>query len=347
MNECSFDYNGFDESTLLSLCDAATASRGVVPWKYWPPEIYSSGRHYRSYGWYPSFLPIYCYSCHGTYYRTTVFPHEVENDAYAMLHVSPTAVAAYRKVSDKPCYCVHSPFVWCRKKNQIEKSGNAKGTLAFAAHSTPVIDVVMDYEAYADLLLSLPKEYFPIAVCLHMHDIKKGLHKLFLKKGLPVYTAGNAEDVRFAERWYAVARNFAYTTSSMFGSHAFYSVEMGIPFFLMGEMPEAFNRGEKNLPLGEYVYADEPYLEAHSLFTERVQKITPEQRAFVEKHLGLHDGLSRKELSKLLYTAYFRKGNIVKDMYDLAKYQGKNAARPLFHFAKRVWAACRSRVDNQ
>ena len=337
----SFDYAGYDEETLLSLCSESKVYRGVCPWKYWPSEIYSAGRHYRNYGWYPAFLPIYCYSSHGAYCGTTVYPHEVENDAHAMLCSSPTTTAAHRENNNKPSYCVHSPFVWCRKENQIEKAPDAKGTLAFPAHSTPVVEVQMDYEAYAELLLSLPKEFFPIAVCLHMHDINKGLHRVFLNKGIPVYTAGNAEDVRFAQRWYEITRNYAYTTSSMHGSYALYSAEMGIPFFLHGRNPKLVNHGDKNIPLGEYAYADKEFLAVQSLFSERVQEVTPEQRAFVEKNLGLHDGLSRKEFAKLLYTAWFRKANIVKDLYELAKYQGKRLARPAYHFAKRVWAACR------
>lgn len=218
----------------------------------------------------------------------------------------------------------------------------AKGTLSFVAHSTPDIDVEMDYANYAELLYSLPEDFFPIAVCLHMHDIHKGLHKIFLKKGIPVYTAGNAEDIRFAQRWYNIVKNYAYTTSNMIGSYTFYSVEMGTPFFLMGNRPNLMNFGDKNIPIGTYEYADEKYLTAHALFTERVRSVTPEQRAFVEKHLGIHDGLSRKEFSKLLYTAYLRKGNIVKDLLKLAKYQGKKTARPLYHLARRALSACRN-----
>lgn len=341
-----FDYSGFDKEKLTSLCDSNNLSRGVVPWKYWPSEIYSSGRHYRSYGCYPSFLPIYCYSSHGVIYHTKrPYPNEIENDAYAMLYSSLAAVESYKKYSNKRCYCVLSPFVCCRKKYRIERTPDAKGTLAFPAHSTPVIDVMMDYGVYADSLLSLPKEFFPIAVCLHMHDIKKGLHKIFQDRGIPVYTAGNAEDVRFAQRWYEITKHFAYTTSSMIGSYTFYSVEMGIPFFLMGASPQLINCGDKNLPLGEFAAPDKEYWIARDLFKERVPKVTAEQRAFVEKHLGLHDGLSRKEFSKLLYTAYFYKGNIVKDFYALAKYQGKRIVRPAYHLLKRALAACRNLKD--
>ncbi|MEG6548839.1 FkbM family methyltransferase [Desulfocurvibacter africanus] len=338
-----FDYTGFDEDLLLSLCGDSHVKRGFAPWKYWTAEIYSFGRHYRNYGYYPSFLPIYCYSAHGVDYNTKKpYPHEIDNYAYAMLHVSPVAVELYKEYLDKPCYCVHSPFVWCRKSNKIGKADDARGTLAFPAHSTPVIDVEMDYGGYADLLLSLPEEFFPVAVCLHMHDINKGLHKIFQRKCIPVYTAGNAEDMRFAQRWYDIARNYAYTTSNVVGSYTFYSVEMGIPFFIMGNYPKLINFGDRNIPEGEYTYADKDYMAAHELFSERVDSVTPEQRAFVEKHLGIHDGLSRKEFSKLLYTAYLHKGNIVKDLFALGKYQGKNFARPLYRFAKRVLSTCRN-----
>ena len=56
---------------------------------------------------------------------------------------------------------------------RISLNANAKGTIAFPAHSTHHIDVVVNWNEYIDELLNLPKECHPVAVCLYFLDVQK------------------------------------------------------------------------------------------------------------------------------------------------------------------------------
>lgn len=318
----AFDYKGYSEETLLALCDSANIDAGNAEWVYWTAEVYSFGRHIRDYAFYPSFLPLLCFTDHGagTFSHMAGIPkHEFESTAPVQFYHSPDVVNVFKKVSEKLCFCMFSPFVWYRKKNDISQSPTAKGTLAFPAHTTPSIDLTSDIEEYIEQLKTLPEQYHPVCVCLHMHDIVKGQHKLFLKHGIPVYTAGNTSDYRFAERWYDLVKNFKYTTSNMIGSYTYYAVEMGIPFFIYGDAPELTNHSDDNLSQGCYNYQTEEYIKICDIFKDRYEAVTETQKELVEKHLGIHDGISRLHMAKLLYASYCKSGRCFQDAVVICK----------------------------
>lgn len=60
-----FGYKDYSEETLLKLCDPNEAKMGLARWIYWTAEVYSFGKHIRNYAYYPSFLPLYCFTDHG------------------------------------------------------------------------------------------------------------------------------------------------------------------------------------------------------------------------------------------------------------------------------------------
>ena len=135
MNE-NFNYKGLSEKELIGLCsDKLATKRHRVA--YWTSEAYSFGEHYRNYGYYPSFLPLFVYSDHGVGGIQEVFKHELENNAPAFFVFNEKKYKNYKKQSRKPCYITIPPLIWYRKHNKIEQSKNAKGTIAFPSHSTP------------------------------------------------------------------------------------------------------------------------------------------------------------------------------------------------------------------
>lgn len=311
-----FDYKGYSEENLKKLCDDKYTHKGFADWHYWPAEVYSFGKHIRNYGFYPQMLPLHIYTDHGVgHYSDEISKHELEHDAYCQFYHSAKSVDEYKKVSEKPCYVLLSPFVMCRRKNQIIQSKTAKGTLAFPAHTTPEIDDFSDIELYIKQLKEMPEEFQPVCVCLHMHDINKQQHKIFEKHGIPVYTAGNAFDQRFAERFYEILKNFKYTTSNIIGSYTYYSVEMGIPFSIYGNKPIFMNNSDPNLEKGEYkLDENNEYQRVFKLFEGLNKEITRQQRELVEENLGIKDCISRFKMVQILYAAYFKQGNIIKDL---------------------------------
>ena len=193
-----------------------------------------------------------------------------------------------------------------QKKNDVRQVVNPRGTLAFAAHSTPSVDVETPYEEYIVELKQLDKSFYPVCVCMHMHDIRKGYHKIFIDNGFPVYTAGDTMDIRFAERFYDILKCFRYSTSPMIGSYTYYSVEMDIPFFLHGQEPLLINKSDSNIQEGKYEYATHNYNAVAALFGEPVSKVSQKQKEFVQLHLGVNDCLSRKKMFFVLILALFK-----------------------------------------
>jgi len=334
-----FDYKGYSKEELIDLCSEKDLYKGVTEWKYWTPEVYSFGKHLRDYGFYPKWLPLYIYSDHGVDNLNIrkIPAHEINNNAYCMLCHSTEKRQAYTKVSQKHCYNIYSPFVFYRKNNKIKKSPNAKGTLVFPAHTTSVIDDMSNIEEYINQIKALPEEFHPICVCLHMHDIHKGQYELYIKNGISVYTAGHAQDFRFAQRFYNILKNFKYSTSNMIGSYTYYSVEMNIPFFIYGNKPIFLNHADPNLEKGEYKFQEEEtYIKLYKMFEGLNTEITTEQKEHVEKGLGIYDGVSRLKMAQILYTAYFIKGGSKDTILQWLKYIKRY---PLFFFRKEFWQA--------
>jgi len=316
--------NGFDEKTLIELCDEKYVHNGYSTWKYWPAEIYSFGKHIRRYGFYLPVLPLNIYTDHGAGKITTEPAlHEIESEAYCQFYHSPLIKENWRNFSSKPGYVLYSPFVFYRKTHKTEKAPDAKGTLAFFAHSTPAIENASNVEEYIEQLKNLPEEFQPVSISLHMHDINNETYKIFIKHGVPVYTSGHVCDYRFAERFYNILRNFKYTTSPIIGSYTYYSVEMGIPFSIYGNQPKFINKSDPNVKAGEYNYYDEyaEYRIIYDMFHDLQKEITPEQKELVERDLGLKEGISRFKMAKILYISYLKQGNLVKDLlYPFIKY---------------------------
>lgn len=306
----TFDYSGMSYYEMVNLCSDKNSLSGYTEWKYWSSEIYSFGKYLRLYGRYPKWLPLYVSMEHGITVVNPDYipPHETNDNSYCFFMLSPKRIPFYKGKTEKPCFPLKSPFVYCRERNKFKQDLNAKGTLFFFSHSTSSIENRMDIEKLCAQLKGLPSQLQPVCICLHMHDINKNMQREFLKEKFPVYTAGNTSDIRFSERFYELIKHFKYTASNAIGSNTFYSVEMGIPFFFYGDPPDYYNLSDQNIPIGDYeIEKDKFYQEAVKLFTFKDFdiRITDEQKDFVSTLLGLKTGLSRSEVSKILWKAYF------------------------------------------
>lgn len=312
-----FSYVGMTEKELTDLCVDKNLNKGNAEWKYWTSEIYSFGKYLRLYGFYPSWLPLYVYMEHGVAINKVeeIPPHELNNDAYCHFYMDARKIPYFKEKSTKPCYPLKSLSVYCRKRNNYKQSPEAKGSLFFFSHSTPDIENEMNLKELFQELKTLPEQMQPVCVCLHMHDINKGVHKQFIGNGFPVYTAGNTLDNRFADRFYSLIKNFKYTFSNEIGSYTFYSVEMGIPFFFYGSEPVYYNVSDENIPSGRYTINQQDfYREMVRLFSYSGfnVELTEEQVQFTKMKLGLETGLSRLQMSKILWKAYFSNESAIR-----------------------------------
>lgn len=319
----NFDYNGYTEEQLIKLCNNENKFNGFAKWKYGITEQYSQGKIYREYANYPLWRPLYIYSEHGIEFDI-VYKHEIDNDAEAMFVFSDEKLINYQKECQKPVYKVMQPLVWYRNEHNLDQLPNAKGTLAFPAHSTPDCDAVFDVNEYINQLKQLPEDMHPICVCLFMTDVLKGLYKPFIDAGIPVYTAGNVWDVDFVDKYFGLLRNFKFSTSNCIGTYAFYSVEMGIPFSLYGQNCYYYNNTDPNFPKGLQTEKRPQEEYAKSLFKGINKNITDKQLTFVLSKLGKNGNhLSREDMNKILIKAYNKRTNIVDKFIEYIKYYKK------------------------
>lgn len=307
------------EDPLVTYCntDISKSKYEILTDPYWTTRVYSIGKYLREYSYYPLWMPLCVYTDHGIRGSHIPFKHELESDAPTMLCHSPKTKMEWERFSSKPCFVMYSPFIFYRRKYNILPMINAKGTIAFPAHTTPSIDDISDIEIYIKQLLELPEEFQPISVCLHMCDINKGKHHIFKKYNIPIYTAGNNLDNRFAGRFYGIIKNFKYATSNMPGSYLYYCIEMGIPFSIYGNQVTFINRFDSNFPKG---LMPGPQLNrlVYKLFSDLFTEISPEQKQYVEITLGLKDGLSRGEMCWVLYSSFLKwiiSGTAIKRAY--------------------------------
>lgn len=297
------------EIELKTLCDSKNIEKGFFPWVYWSSELYSFGRYIRKYGYYPNFLPLAVYSDHsGPSFSDVPYFHEKETRAPFFLAHRKIKVKNYIKTTKKKAFVLYSPSVFYRKKNRIEQDKNAKGTICFPVHSLPNSEFEFNIKKYCDKLKKLPEVFQPVKVCLHMHDINNESFKQYLENGIEVVTSGNTSDYRFVERLYDIIRKAKFISSNNVGTITFLAVEMRIPFFIYGNKEKTINISDKNFPKGTI---EEPNHEQYKYLKDKLSlgknfKVAKYDKKIifeVESALGIYDGISRKKMFFVLYSA--------------------------------------------
>jgi len=274
---------------------------------------YSLGFALKKYLGLPQFIPLFVYIDHGV----PIYDDPVQSDLTTrlpILSIRKSRQEAIKKKCGKDTYVMGSPYVHYRKLRHIERDPEAKGTIVFASHSTHLVDIVLDWHSYAERLLDLPSIFYPLTVCLYWKDLLNDIQRPFLERSIPVVTAGHMADPDFIDNFYNILRTHLYSTSNMFGSYVFYSVEMGIPFFLYGDLPKYNNYGgDRNRPIGEY----SPHEVSPSTrnfannFTFDISKpivVTDQVRDKCIGKLGLDIPIKKTQLRRVIIISLIRNG---------------------------------------
>jgi len=301
---------GMTDAELEAECEAQVA--GAYPWAHWTSEIYSFGKCLRFWTKYPRVLPLFVYSDHGVGLHSHLFQHELESPAKVHFTWHPVKEQRHKDIADKKVIQIIHPWISYRRLQGITRSKRPEGTLAFFMHGTTAVKWEgHDSEEYFEKLRELPGKFQPVVLCLHMSDIKAGLHKKLRQHGFPIVTAGNTLSTNFVDRFYDLVKNYSYATAPAWGSYAAYCVELGVPYFHLGERPVLVNIADPNLPMGvtpQYwdSYHEELAKKAEALFRAPVDRVSDEQRAFVEPMLGFGSRLNRWQVSWILWREFFR-----------------------------------------
>ncbi len=233
------------------------------------------------------------------------FPNDLKKKTKVALAWNKRYCNDWNKKSDVPCYIWGSPFIYYRKMNNIVQDAAAKGTIAYPSHSTATSEARFDIDEYCAQLKALPDEFQPVTISLHPMDIELyHMDEEYEKRGFKTVCAGLDMKKPFYELFYDNLKKYKYSTSNEPGSYTFYSVEMGIPFFILGPVASSCdtnkaeeNREQRNTKITDYQYGQIAY-DLFSKFPKGI--ITEEQRNFVLSETGANDCVSKDELIKIL-----------------------------------------------
>ena len=213
----------------------------------------------------------------------------------------------------RPLHVQH-PWVHYRRKHYpLKTAEERKGTLAYFPHTNPNTDLNFDVDKYISQLCALPREFQPIVICLMVHDVKKDLHEHLRKYDMPLVTAGNTNSQYFVDNFYTLAGNFRYTTSPEIGSHTFYLIEAGIPFFLLGDKTSrTVTKATVNRTEGQIIneisnLSSEDFSifnEIQAALAEPSAEVTTQQRDIAQELLGIAAPTTAVELRKLFWQEF-------------------------------------------
>jgi hypothetical protein len=283
----------------------------VLPWAMWESEHTSYGRAFRELARYPRVLPLFFGCDHGVMHGARCWSNEVESP-YRRFFTWLKKKEALMEAAGKRATHIAHPWSFYRKKHFPSPPQNRRGTLVFFPHSNGTSSHLLDLDQYFADLKALPDKCHPIAVCLSFHDVVAGVHKKLRKYGVPIVTAGHGSSRQFIDRFFEMIYQFRYTTSPNVGSHTFYIMEAGVPFFLYGPYPQIEIKNSayvKDGVYGEEILGDAEDLqkinEFIALMYEMTDEITPRQREFVSYYLGLESTTSRGRITYLVWRELF------------------------------------------
>jgi hypothetical protein len=297
----SFFTNGFTDTQLENLCSLNRVIKSPI--LFWSTELYGFGKCYRNWLGISKFFPIPFYGDHGVDLTGILHPHEKYNKSKYHLTFSKARVENLNNYKFKKLLYIQNPWVTYRKEKSFQLKKIRQGTLIFFAHTNVGIDFENNnFDLYFNQLSILDKDFGPFVICLHKTDIQKGLHKNLRKFGYPIITAGDTLDPNFVDRFYEIIINFKQATSNKIGSYIFYCTEIGLPFFLYGDIPGLINKSDKNIPLGDFSnftpilkkFTNEIY-ENYSIYSP---SITDSQLDLTNKTLGLDANFNKNKLRK-------------------------------------------------
>ncbi len=199
-------------------------------------QIYKVDEIAKAYLGFPAWFPMAYVALleHGVALQHDIFRGKLLSSKDELILVDTQSRKDLLQAQGKEAYVLGPLFVHARKLYNIEAKPDRKGTLVFPIHASHTNTVHFDWEKYAESLLALPEEYHPFTACIYWMDVMKGRHRAFEKYGIKVITNGHIHDPKFVYNCLHSISQHRYCTGNELVSSMFYSIEMGIPFFLFG-----------------------------------------------------------------------------------------------------------------
>lgn len=258
--------------------------RAMIETIGYPSGNYGHDWIVRKYLSFPRFIPLNVRIQHGWYQMLPPDLTDLKTRQPRMLLWSKRTAIEWQNSSETPFEILGAPLVHFRRMMQIEQRSDAEGTVVFPQHSTRSSRSVHEIDVYVDDLRRLPEKFHPITICLHFRDYDE-LESKFRQRGFErIVTAGESRlpKAGFAKNFYEILSRHRYASSNDLSTSLFYSVEMGIPFFVYGPLPASFRRADNTV-----VQTEAPIARVvRDLFGVVTDQISTRQRDFVMEEIG-------------------------------------------------------------
>jgi hypothetical protein len=322
--ECRDAHEGFSDGKLELLVKGSIRQKGFTPWASWESESTSFGKAFRFWTKYPKFLPLFICSDHGVGPGSMCWAHEIKSPFKTFFTWNVKKSQTMTNLHEKRGFHVPHPWPHYRRIEWGEPPKDRKGTLVFFPHSNSAAQPILDdFDKYIEQLKNLPNKYHPLTICISFHDVEAGNHKFLRKYGLPIVSAGSAHSRNFVDRFYSLIYQFQYTTSPNLGSHCYYNLEAGIPFFLFGDDPQYLMKGSTELKDGlmnisDYfadVEDETEYYQFRKSIETQLDTVSIAQKEYIYKRMGLDSKISGRKALFVLYSALLTNLHRVPKLY--------------------------------
>ena len=231
------------------------------------------------------------------------------------------------KTSKKPIL-TGAPFIFYKKENEIKKN-TARKTLFFTSHSTDKISQNIGPKDIDIMISKLDHSFRPVDICLHWTDIAD--KEVYEQMGYNVYSAGKIFDDNFVKNFYEIITNYEFTMSNKLGTYILYSLDLDIPFSLVGQEPLYYNHSnDKNKPK-QYKVTDYEYgRKITKLFYGNNLSINEDQKNFMKLETGLNNLIHKKDLKKIITNEFFNSFYSFRGFKCLSKNLAKSAYLKIF-----------------
>lgn len=300
--------NGYSDSELELLCQVQTNHRHG----FWTSELNGLAACYRSFTFYPKWLPMPVMSEHGLSTDPSPLKTELDHKAPFFFYWSPIKKYGFRKDNREsqvlprniqvPCPIFYYAKKYGRKITH-KSTEDHKKVLFFLPHGTPKLEVSeWPILEYVNEIESIVGEGTQVFLCVHHNEIRKGIHKQLREFGFPLVTAGFSGDYNFASRLVNLMNHFDVTAANLFSTSVAWSCACDIPHILLRRKVTAKNYDD-NLPVtdgGDFDFVWRPsharYLHLlDRLFTDPMS-VSTRQKEWLSKH-GLRAASKRERLS--------------------------------------------------
>lgn len=268
------------------------------------------------------FFPLIPYYDHGWDLNDKLSKSIIQNPSRYHFCWSQRQKQKYLKI-DKKFFITGSPFIFFKEDQNIKKT-NEKNTIFFFSHSTTKINQIINLQKLIDALNDVPESLKPIDICLHYNDLKK--YKTFFESfGFKVVSAGSQFNDKFVDNFYNILKKYSYTCSNILGTYVLYSIDLKIPFFLVGPEPIYDNyKLDKNVPRSFQLSKFNTAKKIYKLFEKRQFKISLDQELMCKEELGLSHRIDRFILKKVILEAFKEAFYDIRGMKSLARAISRN-----------------------